>query len=88
MALVSPPTNVGLVLRIQPDGSLAQMTGELGPAGAAGLGSGVIVVVNLGIAQQTPVGVIIQQINQSVGFPPPFSQRFVLDWSTMKVNTF
>ena len=88
MALVAPPVNVGLILRIQPDGSLVQMTGEIDPGGVSGLGSGVVCVINLGITQQTAVGVIIAQINQSVGFPPPFAQRYVLDWSTMKVNTF
>ncbi len=64
------------------------MTGEIGPAGAAGLGSGVVVVTSLfGTFQQTPVGVLIQQINQ-IGFPPPFNRRFVLDMSTGTVNTF
>lgn len=47
MALVAPPVNVGLTLKIAPDGSLTP-TGELGIAGPAGLGTGVVCVTNMG----------------------------------------
>ena len=89
MALVAPPTNVGAVFTIQPDGSLRHMTGEIGPAGAAGLGSGVVVLVaSFGTFQGTPVEVLLQQQISSIGFPPPLNRRFVLDVATGIVNTF
>ena len=80
MALVSPPVNVGLVLKIGPDGSLSP-TGELGIAGAAGLGTGVVCVIDLD--QNQPMGTVIQAIYANAGIPLPFG-RYVIDWAAMK----
>ena len=54
--------NVGLTLKIAPDGSLIP-TGELGIAGAAGLGTGVVCVIDLD--QNQPMGTVIQAIYAS-----------------------
>ena len=73
---------------IQPDGSLRHMTGEVGPAGAAGLGSGVVCVVSsAGSFIGTPVGTLIAQLN-TIGLPPPLNRRFVVDLATSSVNWF
>ncbi len=87
MAVVAPPTNVFAVFTIQPDGSLRLMTGELGIAGAAGLGSGVVCVVSSTGGLSGPPSSVIAAVNQ-IAFPPPFSQRYVVDLGTGKVNTF
>ena len=87
MALVSPPTNVFAVFQISPDGSLRLMSGELGPAGASGLGSGTVCVISSTGGLSGPPSSVIAAVNQ-IGFPPPFSQRYVVDLGTGKVNTF
>jgi hypothetical protein len=78
MALVSPPTNVGLTLKIGPDGSLVPC--DIG-SGAAGLGPGVVCVLNLD--QNQPTGVVIQAIYANAGFPLPWA-RYALDWNAVK----
>ena len=80
MAQVSPPVNVGLTLKIAPDGSLIP-TGELGIAGTAGLGTGVVCVINLD--QNQPMGTVIQAIYANAGIPLPYA-RYVIDWAAMK----
>ena len=88
MATVSPPVNVMMIFTIQGDGSLRQMTGEIGPQGAAGLGSGTVCVVSSAgniSAAQAPA--IIAAIN-SIGLPSPLGQRFVVDLALRTVNTF
>ena len=88
MAVVAAPNNVQAIFTIQPDGSLRQMTGEIGPAGAAGLGSGVVVVVmSWGSLQGVQASAIIAAIN-SIGLPSPLGQRFVVDLAAKTVNTF
>jgi hypothetical protein len=86
MAVVPPPNNIGAVFTIQGDGSLRHMTGELGPQGAAGLGSGVVCLTSsFGSFVGVPVGVLISQIP---ALPPPLGRRFVVDMSTGLINTF
>ncbi len=88
MAVVAPPNNVGATFTIQPDGSLRHMTGELGPQGAAGLGSGVVcLVASFGSFIGIPVGALLQTVNQ-IGLPAPLNRRFVIDMATNAVNTF
>lgn len=89
MAVVAPPNNVGAVFTIQPDGSLRHMTGELGPSGASGLGSGVVCLVSsVGSFVGIPVGVLVQTVLNQIGLPPPLNRRFVIDLATNTVNTF
>jgi len=64
---VAPPNNVSAVFTIQPDGSLKHMTGELGSAGPAGLGTNVVCVINLD--QNQPMGTVIQAIYANAGIP-------------------
>ena len=80
MVQVSPPVNVGLTLKIGPDGALTA-TGEIGPAGTSGLGTGVVCVINLD--QSQPMGVVIQAIYANAGIPLPFG-RYVIDWNAVK----
>lgn len=86
VATIAPPVNVGMVLAIQPDGSFRQMLGEVGIAGMSGLGSGVVCVINMGVAVQDPAGVNIKLIYANALFPAPFNQRYVLDFGQMKVT--
>jgi hypothetical protein len=81
MAQVSPPTNVGLTLKIGPDGSLAPTAADIGIAGAAGLGIGVVCVINLD--QSQPMGVAIQAIYANAGIPLPYA-RYVINWNAVK----
>jgi len=80
MTVVSPPVNVGLTLKIGPDGGLSP-TGELGSAGPAGLGTNVVCVINLD--QNQPMGTVIQAIYANAGIPLPYA-RYVIDWAAMK----
>ena len=66
--------------RLQPDGSLIP-TDELGIAGAAGLGTGVVCVIDLD--QNQPMGTVIQAIYANAGIPLPYA-RYVIDWAAMK----
>ncbi len=88
MAQVAPPVNVMMIFSIQPDGSLRQMLGEIGPQGAAGLGSGTVCVVSsFGNISAAQAPAIIAAIN-SIGLPTPFGQRFVVDLAARTVNTY
>ena len=88
MAQVAPPNNVLAIFTIQPDGSLRWMSGEIGPAGAAGLGSGTVcVVASFGSLQGVQANAIIAQIS-AIGLPLPLGQRFVVDLALRTVNTF
>lgn len=89
MAQVAPPVNVGMIFRIETDGSLKQFTGETGIAGSAGLGSGIVCVVSStggGLSNLQP-NVVAAQIS-AIGLPPPFNRRFVVDLGLNVVNTF
>jgi len=83
--IVAPPVNIGLILTIQPDGTLRHMAGEIGISGPSGLGTGVVCVINMGVNVTQPVGVTIAFIYANVLFPLPFA-RYVLDWSQGKVT--
>jgi hypothetical protein len=80
MAVVSPPVNISLTLKIGPDGSLIPTTSEIGPAGAAGLGLGVLCVT--GLDPNLPIGPVIQQIYANVGFSLPWA-RYVIAWQSV-----
>jgi hypothetical protein len=80
MAVLSPPVNVGLTLKIGPDGSLSP-TGELGTPGSAGLGMNTVCLTNFD--QSVPMGVAIQYLLANCGFPLPYS-RYAVDWPTLK----
>jgi hypothetical protein len=65
MALVAAPSQGGLIFRINPDGTLVPIASD---SGIAALGTGNIVVTNLGGDARLPTGAI----------PLPFS-RYVCD---------
>ncbi len=80
MAVLPPPANVGLTLKIAPDGAPIPVGPDLGPAGSSGLGLGVVCVT--GLDTSLPTGVVIQQIYANVGFPLPWA-RYTITWSAV-----
>ena len=85
MTVVSPPTNVGLCLRInEGDGSLSP-TGDIGTAGTAGLGMKIVCVTNMGGDAQQPTGTTIQYLYANCGFSLPYA-RYAVDWGALKAN--
>ncbi len=94
--LANPPTSVGMVFRLSPLGELKQMTGELGPGGAGGLGSGTVAVIatggNLTGVQPNAVAAAVAALMDgqlSPGNPPyTYQSRWVVDLGAGTVNTY
>lgn len=78
--MASPPQNVGLCLRVAPDGNLIPC--DIGSSGAPGLGLGTICVVNLD--PNLPIGPVIQTILATVGFTLPWA-RYTVDFRAAQV---
>ena len=81
MVQVAPRHNVSLdASKISPMAASFLPSPEIGPAGASGLGLGVLCVT--GLDPNLPIGPVIQQIYANVGFTLPWA-RYTIAWQSV-----